>query len=159
MRKSILFALMAITVTMLCTEDAFARCRQRCRCRSRACCAAPACNTCNSCNSCSTWNGGSACNSCGTSGCSACTAAPMTASMVAGNVTAPVAVAQSNSTSNYQSYSYEPGSSQPMNTVATSAPVYSPRTVQYGTTRRAWNEFDSVLNGNRKAMGHRAMGE
>lgn len=152
MSKSILLALLAVAGIVIGTNDAYARCgRQRC-CRSNCgfqtnnCCAS-SCGQ-SSCNSgCNTGcNTGCSSGGCGAGGCQA--SAPMTtATPVTGSPTPVVA----NSNSSYQSFSYEPGSSQP---VTTTAPVMTYQTYT-PMNNRSYSEYDSVLRGNKKVMNPR----
>ena len=140
MKKSILFALLAITGTMLCADDAFARGR-RSGGRKNNCCASSSCSACNN-------------------GCSTCSAGSMMAPMVASNAAmALTAVAQSRSGSNYQSFSYEPGSSQVAASTAATWPTYVAPDRTYQSRQTNSSEFNNVLNGGRKVLGHRAQGE
>lgn len=64
---------------------------------------------------------------------------------------APTVAANAPATgSNYQSFSYEPGTAQPAQASAVMTPTYQ-APVYY--SRPGWSEFDSVLRGSRKVTG------
>ena len=139
MNRATLLTILAMTGSMVCMEDAQARCcRSRCRVRT-SCCAAPIatsfaapCSTCQS--------------AFGTA------VQPMIAQPMPGT---PVAVAGTSSTgtgsdSTYQSFSYEPGT-QPVATSTAPIPAYQ---APVPFARQSYNSiYDSVLRGNRKVTG------
>lgn len=134
MSKSLAFALLAVVGSLILTDDAQARCRRRARCcmPAASCCAAPACTA--SCNTC------------------AATVTVTQTAPVATTVNGSTNVA-SNNGSTYQSFSYEPGSSNNTVTTTTAAPVVTYQAPAPVMTRSSWSEFDNVLRGDRKTRG------
>lgn len=123
MTKSLVFTLLAIAGTMICADDAHARCCRRARCCMpvASCCAAPSCVA-----------------SCGT---------------CAATVDQPAATVASTNSSTYQSFSYEPGSTTNAVTTTPVAPVTTYQAPVPMARRSTWSEFDNVLRGDRKSRG------
>ena len=164
MTKTVLLTVLAVVGVLAFTDSAFARGRRGCCGQSNGCfaqsnccnaapCAAPACGSCNlSCNTCNTCNTGcgtacnTGCDNACSSGCTAAAPAPVTTAIIP----AGPQMAQTNTGSNYQSFSFEPGTPP----AASTAPVYTTYQTAPMTYRQSnWSEYNSVLRGDRKVRG------
>ena len=143
MTKPLLFALVALVGSMVCVDEASAGCR-----RNRCCFPNNSCGASSCASTCSSGCGVSTCNS----GCTDSSVIVSSNSGVPAQVVADPQVA-ANTNSNYQSFSYEPGTAQSAApTMVAPVPVY--QTPYYGTYRQSgYSIYDSVLRGDRKVTG------